>query len=89
MKLISARYTKEGLFVNGKKVPDGFTPVELLVAALAYGVGVRQSDLGAESYEVECVVEGEDIRCRGKCIGVEERCLVFKTLRRALTFECS
>ncbi|MEZ0248519.1 MAG: hypothetical protein ABWJ97_04535 [Thermoproteus sp.] len=89
MKLISARYAKDGLFVNGKKVPDGFTPVELLAAALAYGVGAKQSDLGVESYEIECVVEGGEIRCRGKCTGVEERCLVFRTLRRALAFECT
>ncbi|MGC8582814.1 MAG: hypothetical protein ACP5KY_07335 [Thermoproteus sp.] len=88
MRRISARYSREGLFVEGKKIPEGFSPIELLAAAVAYGVGSKYMDAGLGGYEIECLVEGDEVRCRGRCTGVEERCLVFRLLRRAVAFEC-
>jgi hypothetical protein len=32
-------------------------------------------------------MEEDAVRCRGRCAGVEERCLVFKLLRGAVRFE--
>lgn len=89
MKRIVARYTKDGVFVDGRRVPEGFSPIELLVAALAYGVGAKSFDAGAEMYEIECFVDGDDILCRGTCTGAERRCLVFKILSKALRYECT
>lgn len=57
MKRIVAKYTKDCVFVNGRRAPDGFSPIELLVAALVYGVGIKSSDIGAEMYEIECFVD--------------------------------
>lgn len=31
--------------MDGRKMPEGFTPIELLVAALAYGVGTSTPTL--------------------------------------------
>ncbi|MFP3292175.1 MAG: hypothetical protein RXO30_06925 [Thermoproteus sp.] len=89
MKRIHAKYSGGDLLVDGRKMPEGFTPIELLVAALAYGVGTKYADAGLGDYEVECSVEGDEVRCRGRCAGVEERCLVFRLLRGAVRFECA
>ena len=51
--------------------------------------GTKYADAGLGDYEVECSVEGDEVRCRGRCAGVEERCLVFKLLRGAVRFECA
>lgn len=85
---ITAKYSREGLYVNGKPIPPGFTPIELLIAALAYGVGARHVDLGAEEYEVECDVEGASVICKASCIGVEDRCLVYRIVARGINIKC-
>ncbi|MFB6490562.1 MAG: hypothetical protein TU35_004840 [Thermoproteus sp. AZ2] len=79
---IVAKYSREGLYVNGKPVPPGLKPIELLVAALAYGVGARHIDLGAEEYEVVCDVEGDSVVCRAPCAGIEEMCLVYRIVAK-------
>lgn len=86
---ITAVYGRGGLYVDGRPLPAGFTPLELLVAALTYGVGARHVDAGADQYAVECEVEGDVVKCSGRCIGVEEKCLVFKLASRGgLEFLC-
>lgn len=51
-----------------------------MIAALAYGVGIRYVDKTGQPYEIECEIERGQIKCYAPCTGEEERCIVYKTL---------
>ncbi|CCC80784.1 hypothetical protein [Thermoproteus tenax] len=87
MKSVEARYLRGRLVVNNKEVPTSLSPLELLVAALAYGVGVKNADTVGDVV-VSCEVQGYRVACRGPCTGAEERCLVFQLLRDVINYEC-
>ncbi|MEZ0319152.1 MAG: hypothetical protein ABWK05_04050 [Pyrobaculum sp.] len=60
-----------------------------MIAALAYGVGIRYVDKTGQPYEIECEIERGQIKCYAPCTGEEERCIVYKTLTKGLLqFNC-
>lgn len=66
--------------VDDMEIPVGeLRPIDLLLAALAYGVGIRYIDKTGQPYEMECEVEGYEIRCVAPCTGEEDKCLVYQT----------
>ncbi|MFN3804197.1 MAG: hypothetical protein ACK4SY_03995 [Pyrobaculum sp.] len=71
--------------IDGRRIEiGGLRPVELMLAALAYGVGIRYVDKTGEAYQMECRIDGRQIVCRARCSGEEERCIVYQTLTRGL-----
>jgi hypothetical protein len=71
--------------VDGREIEiAGLRPVDLMLAALAYGIGIRYIDKTGEPYELECEIDGYNITCRAKCTGDEEKCLVYQTLTKGL-----
>lgn len=73
------------VIIDGKEINlTTLRPIDLLLAALAYGVGIRHMDKTGEPYEVECEIDGYNIVCKAKCNGEEERCLVYRALSEGL-----
>jgi len=71
--------------IDGKEIDlTGLRPIDLMLAALAYGIGIRYIDKTGEPYEMECEVDGYNVTCRAKCTGEEEKCLIYQTLTRGL-----
>lgn len=87
---IKAIVTQEKVVVGDLEIDvKSVKPVELMLAALAYGIGIRYVDKTGQPYEIECEVEGYEVRCRAPCTGEEEKCLVYKTLTKgSLQFHC-
>jgi hypothetical protein len=72
--------TPTSVKIDDKEIQvGGLRPVDLLLAALAYGVGIRYIDKTGQPYEMECEVEGYEIRCLAPCTGEEDKCLVYQT----------
>ncbi len=79
------RLEQRRVIIDGKEIDlTGLRPIDLLLAALTYGVGIRYMDKTGEPYEAECEIDGYNIVCRAKCVGEEERCLVYRTLSEGL-----
>jgi len=78
------------VIVDGKEINlTTLRPIDLLLAALTYGVGIRHMDKTGEPYEVECEIDGYNIVCKAKCSREEERCLVYRALTEGLLkFTC-
>ncbi|AKT33758.1 hypothetical protein PYWP30_00087 [Pyrobaculum sp. WP30] len=54
--------------IDGKEIDlTGLRPIDLMLAALAYGIGIRYIDKTGEPYEMECEVDGYNVTCRAKC----------------------
>jgi len=71
--------------IDGKEIDlTGLRPIDLMLAALAYGIGIRYIDKTGEPYEMECEVDGYNVTCRAKCTGEEEKCLIYRTLTKGL-----
>jgi hypothetical protein len=71
--------------IDGKEIDlTGLRPIDLMLAALAYGIGIRYIDKTGKPYEIECEVDGYNVTCRVKCIGEEEKCLIYQTLTKGL-----
>jgi hypothetical protein len=71
--------------IDGKEIDlTGLRPIDLMLAALAYGIGIRYIDKTGEPYEMECEVDGYNVTCRAKCTGEEEKCLIYQTLTKGL-----
>ncbi|ACB39034.1 hypothetical protein [Pyrobaculum neutrophilum] len=85
-----ARVAGGKVTVNGKEIDvTQLTPAELLLAALAYGVGIRYIDKTGEPYELECEIDGYTITCTARCSGEEGRCLIYRALTEGtLRFHC-
>lgn len=70
--------------IDGKEIDlTDLRPIDLMLAALAYGIGIRYIDKTREPYEMECEVDGYNVTCRAKCTG-EEKCLIYQTLTKGL-----
>ncbi|MEM1663609.1 MAG: hypothetical protein QXY12_05320 [Pyrobaculum sp.] len=81
--------TGDRIYIGDREIDiSNVKPVDLLLAALAYGVGIRYIDKTGEEFRMECEVENYRIKCRAKCSGEEERCLVFRTLKETIEFQC-
>ncbi len=82
--------TPSGITIGDTTIETkGLRPVELMLAALAYGVGVRYVDKTGEPYRLECQIDGYQIVCVAKCSGEEDKCIVFRTLTEGLLeFRC-
>ncbi|MCY0890867.1 MAG: hypothetical protein OWQ51_07800 [Pyrobaculum arsenaticum] len=86
---LSIIVTPEKVQIGDKTIyVDNLRPVELLLAALAYGIGIRYIDKTGEAFEMQCEVEGYQIKCEANCTGEEERCLVFRTVTKGIQFTC-
>lgn len=78
------RVDRDKVVINEKEIGLDLKPIELLLAALAYGVGIRHVDKTGKPYEIKCEVDGYNIICKAKCTGEEERCLVYRALTEGL-----
>ena len=51
-------------------------PIDFLLIALAYGLGVGYLDkYGLGEYVISCEIENNNLRCISPCSGNEDRCL--------------
>lgn len=82
--------TPERVIVGDREIDiTGLRPIDLMLAALAYGIGIRYIDMEGRPFEMECEIEGYEIKCKAKCTGQEEKCVVYRALTKGtLKFEC-
>ncbi len=71
------------------KVSD-LRPIDYLLIALAYGLGVRYIDkYNTNEYVLNCEIINDKLRCSANCGGFEDRCLVYRLLiRGGLSLKC-
>lgn len=82
---VKIKVTNHKVIINGKEIDvQGIRPIDLLLAAVAYGIGIRYIDKTGEPYEMECRVEGYEIVCDAKCTGEEEKCAAYRTATKGL-----
>ncbi|BDR91285.1 hypothetical protein [Vulcanisaeta souniana] len=77
--------------VNGITIKvNGTRPIDYLLVALVYGLGVRFIDkYGVDEYVINCEIANDELRCDVNCSGFENRCLVYRLLTRgSLMLRC-
>jgi len=82
---LKVQFTGDKVVVGDREIDvRGARPIDLMLAALAYGIGARYIDATGEPFEMECHIDGYQITCMAKCTGQEEKCLVYQTLTKGL-----
>lgn len=79
------------VYINGSVIKvDGLRPIDYLLIALAYGLGVRYIDkYGGNEYIINCEIVDDELRCKARCSGHEDRCFVYRLLiRGGLSLSC-
>jgi hypothetical protein len=77
--------------IDGRVVRIGdLRPIDFLLIALAYGLGVRYLDkYGLSEYVISCEIENNNLRCTSPCSGNEDRCLVYRLLvKGGISLKC-
>jgi len=87
---LKVQFTGNRVVIGDREIDVRETrPIDLMLAALAYGIGARYIDATGEPFEMECYIDGYQITCMAKCTGQEEKCLIYQTLTKGLLkFQC-
>ncbi|WP_054858061.1 hypothetical protein [Vulcanisaeta sp. JCM 16159] len=60
---------------------SGLRPIDYLLIALVYGLGIRYIDkYGGDECVIDCEIVNEELRCKTYCSGHEDGCFVYKLL---------
>ncbi|MGC9153561.1 MAG: hypothetical protein ACP5GY_07510 [Vulcanisaeta sp.] len=61
---------------------SGLRPIDYLLIAIAYGLGVRYLDkYGVRDFTIECEMRNDALNCRSACSGLEDKCFVYKLVK--------